>query len=124
MKIKTKLESNSPVTFVTHKLLPAVLLRKRSSNFAAFLGIILTASYPRWMTKSARVINSVAHSVRIFLGSQKMSCFSNFPVFRARPEKLCDFYWQQLRITCKSGWIAQAEKRYCVSKEGKSKLTS
>ena len=27
-------------------------------------------------------------------------------------------------FTCKSGWIAQAEKGYCVSKEGKSRLTS
>ena len=35
-----------------------------------------------------------------------------------------DFYWLQLQMTCKSGWIAQAEKRYCMSKEGKSKLTS
>ena len=36
--------------------------------------------------------------------------FFNFTVSRARHEKLCDFYWLQLRITCKSGWIAQAEK--------------
>ena len=54
--------------------------------------------------------NSVAHSFRIFLGIQKLPCFFNFPVSRARPEKLCDFYWMQLRITRKSGWIAQAEK--------------
>ena len=48
-----------------------------------------------------------------------------FPVYRRpTPEKLCDFYWLQLQITCKSGWIAQGEKRYCVSKEGKSKLTA
>ena len=33
-------------------------------------------------------------------------CFFNFPVSRARSEKLCDFYWLQLRISCKSGWIA------------------
>ena len=62
-----------------------------------------------------------------FLSSSWESKFSllfNFPVSRARPEKLCDFYWLQLQITCKSGWIAQAEKRYCVSKEGKSKLTA
>ena len=52
--------------------------------------------------------------------------FLTFPtVSRARPEKLCDFYWLQLQITCKSGWIAQTKKkRYCVSKEGKSKLTA
>ena len=66
-------------------------------------------------------LNSGAHSFR-FLGSQKSLCFFNFPVSRARPEKLYDFYWLQLQITFKSGWIAQAEKRYCVSKEGKSKL--
>ena len=47
------------------------------------------------------------------------SCFFNFPLSRARPEKLCDFYRLQLRITCKSGWTAQAPKRYCVSKGGK-----
>ena len=52
---------------------------------------------------------SVAHSFRIFLGIQKLPFF-NFPVSRARPEKLCDFYWMQLRIMRKSGWIAQAEK--------------
>ena len=54
----------------------------------------------------------------------KIALFFNFPVSRARPEKLCDFYWLQLQITCKSGWIAQGEKRYCVSKDGKSKLTA
>ena len=61
----------------------------------------------------------------VFLSSSwesKIVCFFNFPVSRACPEKLCDFYWLQLQITCKSGWIAQGEKRYCVSKEGKSKL--
>ena len=43
-----------------------------------------------------------------------------FPVYRRpTPEKLCDFYWLQLQITCKSGRIAQ-----CFSKEGKSKLTA
>ena len=40
-----------------------------------------------------------------------MPCFFfNFPVSRALPGKLCDFYWLQLQITCKSGWIAQGEK--------------
>ena len=68
-------------------------------------------------------LNSGAHSFR-FLGSQKLLCFFNFPVSRACPEKLYDFYWLQLQITFKSGWIAQAEKRYCVSKEGKNKLTA
>ena len=58
---------------------------------------------------------SIAHSFRIFLGIQKLPCFFNFPVSRARPEKLCNFYWMQLRITRKSGWIAQTEKLYCVS---------
>ena len=50
--------------------------------------------------------------------------FLTFPYPEPVPKKLCDFYWLQLRITCKSGWIAQAEKRYCVSKEGKSKITA
>ena len=77
----------------------------------------------RGMTQSASVFNPGAHSFRR-LGSQKLPCFFNFPVSRARPEKLCDFYWLQLQITCKSGWIAQGEKIYCVSKEGKSKLTA
>ena len=56
--------------------------------------------------------------------NEKLPCFFNFPVSRARPEKLCDFYWLQLQITCKSGWIAQAEKRYCVSKEGRLQRSS
>ena len=67
---------------------------------------------------------SVALSFRFFLGSPKLPCFSKFPVSRARPEKLCDFYWLQLRITCKLGWIAETEKRYGVSKGGKSKPTA
>ena len=41
--ITTKLESNSPVTFVTHKLLPAVLLGKpgllAQGDLGAFLGL-------------------------------------------------------------------------------------
>ena len=78
---------------------------------------------------SRSVINSVAHSVLFFLCSQKFPCFCfcfffNFRVSNARPEKLFDFYWLQLRIMCESDWIAQAEKRYCVSKGGKSKLTA
>ena len=32
----------------------------------------------------------------IFLGSQELPCFFNFPVSYAHPEKLCDFYWLQL----------------------------
>ena len=43
MNITTKLESDSPVTFVTYKLLPAVLLRKpgllAQGNLGAFLGL-------------------------------------------------------------------------------------
>ena len=72
------------------------------------------------MTQSASVINSGVHSFQIFLGSQKLPCFFNFPIAHASYKKLCDCYWLQLRITCKSGWIAQAEKRYCISKGGKS----
>ena len=45
-----------------------------------------------------------------FSWDSKIALFFYFPVSRARPEKLCDFYWMQLRITRKSGWIAQAEK--------------
>ena len=52
-----------------------------------------------------------------------MPCFLKFPVSRARPEKLCDFYWLQLRITRKSGWIAETEKKDTASvKEGKVSL--
>ena len=41
---------------------------------------------------------------RIFFRSQKLPCFFNFPGrIPCRPEKLCDFYWLQLPITCKSG---------------------
>ena len=54
------------------------------------------------MTQSASVLNSGAHSFRR-LGGQKLPCFFYFPVSRARPEKLCEFYWLQLQITCKSG---------------------
>ena len=70
------------------------------------------------MTWSANVLNSGAHSFRIF-ESQKLPCFLTFSYPVPVPEKLCDFHWLQLRITCKSGWIAQAENRYFVSKEGK-----
>ena len=59
-----------------------------------------------------------------FSWESKIAFFLKFPVSRARPEKLCDFYWLQLRITCKSGWIAETEKRYCVGKGGKSKPTA
>ena len=60
----------------------------------------------------------------VFLGVKNCLLFLTFPypMAHARPEKLCDFYWLQLQITCKSGWIAQGEKRNCVSKAGKSKL--
>ena len=50
--------------------------------------------------------------------------FLTFPYPEPVPKKLCDFYWLQLQITCKSGWIAQADKRHCVSKEGKNKITA
>ena len=73
---------------------------------------------------SASIINSGVHSFQIFLGSQKLPCFCNFPITYASYKKLCDCYWLQLRITCKSGWIAQAEKRYCISKGGRSKVTA
>ena len=73
---------------------------------------------------SASIINSGVHSFQIFLGSQKLPCFFNFPITYASYKKLCDCYWLQLRITCKSGWIAQAEKRYCISKGGRSKVTA
>ena len=59
-----------------------------------------------------------------FSWESKIAVFFNFPVSRARPEKLCDFYWLQLRITCKSGCTAQAQKRYCVSNVRKSKLAA
>ena len=55
--------------------------------------------------------------------SQKLLCFFNFPVSRARPEKLCGFLLAptskhvQVRLDCSS------RKTYCVSNGGKSKLT-
>ena len=59
-----------------------------------------------------------------FPRSKKLPCFFNFPVSRARLEKLCVFYWLQFRITWKSGCSAPVEKRLCISKGGKSKLTA
>ena len=32
-----------------------------------------------------------------FPRSKKLPCYFNFPVSRARPEKLCVFYWLQFR---------------------------
>ena len=49
--------------------------------------------------------------------------FLTFPYPVPVPRNCVDFYWPQRRSTCKSGWIAQADKTYCVSKGGKSKLT-
>ena len=43
----------------------------------------------------AGCLNSDVHSFPIFLGSEKLPCFFNFPVSRARPEKL--WLWFQLR---------------------------
>ena len=31
--------------------------------------------------------------------------FLTFPYPVPVPKELCDFYWLQLRITCKSGWL-------------------
>ena len=76
------------------------------------------------MTQTASVLNSGAHSFRIFLESQILPCFFNFPVSRARPEILCNYYWLQLRITCKSGWIAQAKKKILCQQRRESKLTA
>ena len=42
-----------------------------------------------------------------FLGVKNYLAFLIFPYPVPVPE---NFYWLQLRITCKSGWIAQAEK--------------
>ena len=55
--------------------------------------------------------------------SKNCLVFLTFPYPVPVPKNCVDFYWPQRRSTCKSGWIAQAEKRYCVSKGGKSKLT-
>ena len=75
------------------------------------------------MTQSASVINSGVHSFQMFLGSQKLHCFFNFPISHASYKKLFDCYWLQLRITCKSGWIAQAEKDTAsANKEAKVRL--
>lgn len=47
------------------------------------------------LKQSASVINSID----LFHGSHKLSCFLTF-LSRARPEKLCDFYWlQQTKAT-------------------------
>ena len=87
---------------------------RRCSYFELGLPVVSRTSFHAGETSggvakmSASVLNSGAHSFRR-LGSQKLPCFFNFPVSRARPEKLCDFYWLQLQITCKSGWIAQGD---------------
>ena len=57
--------------------------RSRKTTFSRAWGICLL----RGMTQSASVKNSVAHSFRR-LGSQKLPCVFNFPVSRARPEKI------------------------------------
>ena len=75
------------------------------------------------MTYSASVIKRIP--LVFFLEVKKCLVVFNLPVSRARPKKLCNFFfWLQLRIKCKSGWISQAEKRYCVSKGWKSTLTA
>ena len=51
----------------------------------------------------------------------KIASFLTFPYPEPVPKKLYDFYWLQLRIACKSGWIAQAEKD-TASEKGKVRL--
>ena len=70
-----------------------------------------------------RSVASIYAHAPVQLRVKNCLVFLTFPYPEPVPKKLCDFYWLQLQITCKSGWIAQAEKRYCDSKEGKSKLT-
>ena len=41
----------------------------------------------------------------VVLGVKNFLVFLTFPYLEPVPTKLCDFYWLQLRITCKSGWI-------------------
>ena len=50
-----------------------------------------------------------------------LPCFFNFSVSCARPEKLCDFYWLQLRITSQIGLHKQKKDTASV-KEGKVSL--
>ena len=70
-----------------------------------FVAVLFTCSGLFSQTTLIASVFSGTHSFRI-LGSQKLLCFL-YP--EPVPKKLCDFYWLQLRITCKSGWIAQAE---------------
>ena len=37
--------------------------------------------------------------------------FLNFPVSSARPKILCDFYWLQLHITRKLGWVEHKQTK-------------
>ena len=58
-----------------------------------------------------------------FSWESKIAFFFNFPISHASYKKLCDCYWLQLRITCKSGWIVQAEKDTAsANKEAKVRL--
>ena len=80
------------------------------------------ANYAGWRSQPALKIRERIPFV--VLGVKICLVFLTFPYPEPVPKKLCDFYWLQLRITCKSGWIAQAEKRYCVSKEGRLQRSS
>ena len=58
-------------------------------------------------------------SIALNIPVNALGCLLVFLTFPYPVPKNCvDFYWPQRRSTCKSGWIAQAEKRYCVSKKG------
>ena len=74
-----------------------------------------------WRSQPASKIRY--HIPFVVLGVKNCFAFLTFPHPVPVPKNCVDFYWPQRRGTCKSGWIAQAEKRYCVSKGGKSKVT-
>ena len=59
----------------------------------------------------------VSAFISYFSWEQKLAFFYLTFLYPVPVKKFCDFHWLQLRIRCKSGWIAQAEKSYCVSKE-------
>ena len=58
------------------------------------------------------------------LGVKNCIVFLTFPYPVPVPKNCMIFIGCNFKSMCKSGWIAQAEKRYCVIKEGKSTLVS
>ena len=64
-----------------------IILKNIRDNRQTFKFKRYSLTFLRGMTQSVSVKNSGAHSFRC-LGSEKLLCFFNFPVSRARPERI------------------------------------